>query len=49
VPSDPNWTNVEKAKVLETMLSRIFTGRASVKSAAQKASKEISEILNNGR
>src|SRR5918999_246468 len=24
VPSDPNWTNVEKAKVLETMLSRIF-------------------------
>jgi N,N'-diacetylchitobiose transport system substrate-binding protein len=49
VPSDPNWTNVEKAKVLETMLSRIFTGRASVKSAAQKASKEISDILNNGR
>ena len=49
VPSDPNWTNVEKAKVLETMLSRIFSGRASVKSAAQKASKEISEILNNGR
>jgi N,N'-diacetylchitobiose transport system substrate-binding protein len=49
VPSDPNWTNVEKAKVLETMLSRIFTGRASVKSAAQKASKEITEILNNGR
>jgi N,N'-diacetylchitobiose transport system substrate-binding protein len=49
VPSDPNWTNVEKAKVLETMFSRIFLGRASVKSAAQKANKEIEEILNDGR
>ena len=48
VPTSPNWTNVENADVLQNMLVRIFTGRASVKAAATSASKQITRILNAG-
>ena len=34
VPTSPNWANVENANVLQDMLVKIFTGRASVKAAA---------------
>jgi N,N'-diacetylchitobiose transport system substrate-binding protein len=46
VPTAPNWVKVENARVLQTMLSSIFTGRASVKSAANRASEQITRILN---
>jgi N,N'-diacetylchitobiose transport system substrate-binding protein len=48
VPATPNWANVESANVLQNMLVRIFTGRASVKSATTSASKQITSILNAG-
>ncbi len=46
IPASPNWVNVENANVLQNMLVRIFTGRASVKNATTDASKQISSILN---
>jgi N,N'-diacetylchitobiose transport system substrate-binding protein len=46
VPTAPNWVKVENARVLQSMLSSIFTGRASVKSAANRASEQITRILN---
>jgi N,N'-diacetylchitobiose transport system substrate-binding protein len=46
VPTAPNWVKVENARVLQSMLSSIFTGRASVKSAADRASGQITRILN---
>ena len=46
VPTSPNWVNVESANVLQNMLVSIFTGRSSVKSAATKASSQITQILN---
>jgi N,N'-diacetylchitobiose transport system substrate-binding protein len=46
VPTAPNWVKVENAKVLQNMLSSIFTGRATVKSAAKRASDQITRILN---
>jgi N,N'-diacetylchitobiose transport system substrate-binding protein len=48
VPTSPNWVNVENANVLQNMLVKIFTGRASVKAAATSASNEITRILNTG-
>jgi len=48
VPTTPNWANVENADVLQNMLVKIFTGRASVKSAANSASSQITRILNTG-
>jgi N,N'-diacetylchitobiose transport system substrate-binding protein len=48
VPTSPNWTNVENANVLQNMLVKIFTGRASVKAAATSASNQITRILNTG-
>jgi N,N'-diacetylchitobiose transport system substrate-binding protein len=48
VPTSPNWANVENADVLQNMLVKIFTGRASVKSAANSASSQITRILNSG-
>jgi N,N'-diacetylchitobiose transport system substrate-binding protein len=48
VPTSPNWANVENANVLQNMLVKIFTGRASVKSAANSASSQITRILNTG-
>jgi N,N'-diacetylchitobiose transport system substrate-binding protein len=46
VPTAPNWVQVENARVLQTMLQSIFTGRASVESAAKRASDQITTILN---
>ncbi len=48
VPTSPNWANVENANVLQNMLVRIATGRASVKAAATSASNQITRILNTG-
>jgi N,N'-diacetylchitobiose transport system substrate-binding protein len=48
VPTSPNWANVENADVLQNMLVKIFTGRASVKAAAGSASSQITRILNSG-
>jgi N,N'-diacetylchitobiose transport system substrate-binding protein len=47
VPTSPNWPKVENSLVLQNMLVKIFTGRASVKSAATSASKQITSILNS--
>jgi N,N'-diacetylchitobiose transport system substrate-binding protein len=46
VPTAPNWANVENANVLQNMLVRIVTNRASVASAARSASSQITRILN---
>jgi N,N'-diacetylchitobiose transport system substrate-binding protein len=48
VPTSPNWANVESANVLQNMLVKIFTGRASVKAAGNSASSQITRILNTG-
>jgi N,N'-diacetylchitobiose transport system substrate-binding protein len=48
VPTSPNWANVENADVIQNMLIKIFTGRASVKAAANSASSQITRILNSG-
>jgi len=48
VPTAPNWANVENANVLQNMLVKIATGRASVKAAATSASNQITRILNTG-
>ncbi|HWJ32840.1 MAG TPA: extracellular solute-binding protein [Gaiellaceae bacterium] len=48
VPTSPNWANVENANVLQNMLVKIATGRASVKAAATSASSQITRILNTG-
>jgi N,N'-diacetylchitobiose transport system substrate-binding protein len=48
VPTSPNWANVENGNVLQDMLVKIFTGRASVKAAANTASSQITRILNTG-
>ena len=46
VPTAPNWVQVENARVLQTMLQSIFTGRSSVEAAANRASGQITTILN---
>ncbi len=46
VPTAKNWVNVENSRVIRTMLVRIISGRHSVKSEAQKASRQITSILN---
>jgi N,N'-diacetylchitobiose transport system substrate-binding protein len=46
VPTAPNWANVESAQVLQNMLARIATGRATVEAAARQASRQITQILN---
>jgi len=48
VPTAPNWANVENAQVLQNMLARILTGRATVDAAAKQASRQITQILNAG-
>jgi N,N'-diacetylchitobiose transport system substrate-binding protein len=48
VPTSPNWVNVENANVLQNMVVKIATGRASVKAAANSASSQITRILNTG-
>jgi N,N'-diacetylchitobiose transport system substrate-binding protein len=46
VPAAENWVNVENKRIIRNMLVRIFTGRASVESAAKKASSQITSELN---
>jgi N,N'-diacetylchitobiose transport system substrate-binding protein len=46
VPTAKNWVNVESSRVIRTMLVRIFSNRYSVKSEAQRASRQITSILN---
>ena len=46
VPSAKNWVNVENSRVIRTMLVRIFSNRYSIKSETQKASRQITSILN---
>ena len=48
VPTAKNWTNVENANVLRTMLTNILTEKQTVQDAAKAASKSITEILNEG-
>jgi N,N'-diacetylchitobiose transport system substrate-binding protein len=47
VPTAKNWTNVENANVLRTMLTQILTGKQSVLAAATSASNQITSILNS--
>jgi N,N'-diacetylchitobiose transport system substrate-binding protein len=49
VPAAKNWANVESANVLQNMLVSIFTGRSSIKAAADRASTQITQILNQNR
>jgi N,N'-diacetylchitobiose transport system substrate-binding protein len=46
VPTAKNWVNVENGNILRTMLSRILTGRMSIKEAAAVASDNIAFTLN---
>jgi N,N'-diacetylchitobiose transport system substrate-binding protein len=46
VPTAKNWVNVENGNVLRTMLSRILTGRSTIKQAAELASDNITFTLN---
>jgi N,N'-diacetylchitobiose transport system substrate-binding protein len=46
VPTAPNWVKVENARVLQNLLQSIITGRSSVKAAADRASGQITRILN---
>ena len=48
VPTAKNWTNVESANVLQSMLSNILTNKQSVPDAAKSASSKITDILNQG-
>ena len=46
VPTAKNWVNVENGNVLRTMLSRILTGKMTIKEAATVASDNITFTLN---
>jgi N,N'-diacetylchitobiose transport system substrate-binding protein len=46
VPTAKNWTNVENANILRTMLTNILEGKQSVKAAATSASNQITSMLN---
>ena len=46
VPTAKNWTNVESANVLRTMLTNILTNKQTVPQAAKSASDSITTILN---
>src|SRR5262245_320676 len=46
VPTAKNWTNVESANVLRTMLTDILTNKQTVQQAAKSASDKITDILN---
>jgi N,N'-diacetylchitobiose transport system substrate-binding protein len=48
VPVAPHWADVENAKVMQNLYVQIFTGRKSVKAAANSASAQITQILNAG-
>ncbi|MFJ6719857.1 extracellular solute-binding protein [Streptomyces sp. NPDC091259] len=46
VPTAPGWGQVEKGKVLQTMLQDIGTGKKSVEDAAKAADAEIDKVIN---
>ncbi|MEV7419281.1 extracellular solute-binding protein [Streptomyces sp. NPDC089919] len=46
VPTAPGWGQVEKAKLLQTMLQEIGTGKKSVADAAKAADAEIDKVIN---
>jgi N,N'-diacetylchitobiose transport system substrate-binding protein len=46
VPTAKYWVNVENGNILRTMLSRILTGRMSIREAASTASDNITFTLN---
>lgn len=46
VPTAKNWVNVENGNILRTMLARILTGKMTIKAAAEFASDNISNTLN---
>lgn len=46
VPTAPGWGQVEKGKVLQTMLQDIATGKKSVEDAAKAADAEIDKVIN---
>jgi N,N'-diacetylchitobiose transport system substrate-binding protein len=46
VPQAKNWVNVENGNILKTMLSQILTGHLTVQQAAQTASQNIQQTLN---
>ncbi len=46
VPTAKHWASVESGNMLRTMLSRILTGKMSVKDAAEVASDNITFTLN---
>jgi N,N'-diacetylchitobiose transport system substrate-binding protein len=46
VPQATNWVNVENGNILKTMLSQFLTGHLTVKQAAQTASQNIQQTLN---
>ena len=46
VPTSPRWANVETAGVLQSLGTNILRGRMTVRQAAQRASRQVTEILN---
>jgi N,N'-diacetylchitobiose transport system substrate-binding protein len=48
VPTTPNWANVESANVLQNLLSGILRNPGKTTQLAQKASGQITDILNGG-
>jgi N,N'-diacetylchitobiose transport system substrate-binding protein len=46
VPTAPGWGQIEKGKVLQTMLQEIGTGKKSVEDAAKAADAEIDKVIN---
>jgi N,N'-diacetylchitobiose transport system substrate-binding protein len=46
VPQAKNWVNVENGNILKTMLAQFLTGHLTVKQAAQVASQNIQQTLN---
>jgi len=46
VPNSPNWAAVESNNILQDMLAKIFTGRASVADATKAADQAIADKLN---
>ena len=46
VPQATNWVNVENGNILKTMLASFLSGRLSVTQAAQVASQNITQTLN---
>jgi N,N'-diacetylchitobiose transport system substrate-binding protein len=48
VPTSPRWANVETAGVLQSLGTNILQGRMTVKAAAQRASRQVTQLLSAG-